>query len=243
MGSYVFVQKSLFGVPIPDGAVKATIKPALGRGQTKAMWQGAIERDGCPVEETDIIAEVADNMGFWSYVDLQVQAKRIAQKDPYVWAFKVLVVFEDQAGVKTEAAQSSEEIEFFRRGGQATSSQADQSLNRMLTVLEKLVVELPQRMHEHTVQYHEKVASAGLKTIEETGKQAAAAACAIVQAASGPLQAALDANNKAFEKERERFESSIKLNMRMLEAKKETSVFEEVGKLAPLVPMVKTLLN
>lgn len=232
------MNKTLFGVPIPEGAVKASIKPALGRGQSKAMWQGAIERDGCQVDECDIISEVSDHTGFWSYIDLQVQAKRIAAKDG-VWPFKVLVSFEDQAGVKTEAAQSTEEIEFFRRNAAAGTSPVDQAVHRTLALLEKLVVELPKALHEQTMAHHDKVASAGLKTIEESGKQAAA----IIQASAAPLQAALDANNKAFAQERDRYDSSIKLNMRMLETKSKTNIFDDVAKLAPLAPFAKPVLD
>lgn len=194
------------------------------------MWQGNLERDGCYVDECDIISEVADNTGFWSYMDLQIQAKRVNPPKDGAWPFKVLVSFEDQAGVKTEAALSSEEVEFFRRSGSAATSQTDQVINRMIGLLEKL--------HAETMEHHDKMASAALKTIEEAGKQTAA----IVAASATPMQALVEANNKAFETERSRYDSSIKLNMRMLQAKKESSIFEDVGKLAPLVPVVKSIL-
>lgn len=237
------MQRSLFGVPIPEGAVRATVKPVLGRGPSKPLWCGPIERDGVSVEETDIIVEVSENVSFWAYVDLQVKAKRIVQKDPSVWSFKVVVSFEDQAGVRTEGATSTEEVEFFRRGEQ-TTGQADQAMNRLLSVLEKMVVELPKSMHEQTAAYHEKLAAAGLRAIEETAKNAASAASEIVKSAAAPLQSVVDANNKALAREGDRYDSSIKLNMRMLETKKpEASIFDELGKLAPLVPLVKPLLN
>ena len=232
------MSKSLFGIPVPDNAVKATIKPSIGRGQTKAMWSGAIERDGIVIEETDIIAEVADNAGFWSYLDLQVQSKRVTQKDPSVWSFKVLVSFEDQAGIKTEAACSSDEHEFYRRGSQAAAN-GDPLMARLLTV----IVELPKALHEQTLIHQEKVTAASLKTIEETGKQAAAASAAIVQSSAEPLKADIDAINKALETERSRFDSSVKLNMRMLETKEQSNIFKDIGHLAPLLPVVKNLLN
>lgn len=237
------MQRSLFGVPIPEGAVRATIKPVLGRGPTKPLWAGALDRDGVPAEETDIIVEASENVSFWAYLDLQVKAKRIIQKDPSVWSFKVVVSFEDQAGVKTEGATSTEEVEFFRRGEQ-TAGQADQAMNRLLSVFEKMAVELPKAIHEQTTVYHEKLAAAGLRAIEESAKGAASAASEIVKSAAAPLQSVVDANNKMLARESDRYDSSLKLNMRMLEAKKpEASIFDELGKLAPLVPLVKPLLN
>ena len=223
--------KTLFGVPIPDGAVKATVKPALGRGQSKAMWQGSIERDGCHVDECDIISEVAENAGFWSYLDLQIQAKRVNPPKDGAWPFKVLVSFEDQAGIKTDAVTSTEEVEFFRRSGASAASQSEQAFNRLLGMLEKL--------HAETMEHHEKMASAALKTIEETGKQSAA----IIQASATPMQALVEANNKAFQQERDRYDSSIKLNMRMLEKRTETNVFDDVAKLAPLAPFLKPVVD
>lgn len=239
---FVSQPKSIFGVPIPDGAVKASIKPLLGRGQSKAMWQGAIEKDGIYIDECDIITDVADNVAFWSYIDLQVQAKRITAKDG-VWPFRVIVSFEDQAGVRTEGAQSSEDVEFVRRSGSGATSQADQSFVRMLSLVEKLTMELPKVLHEQTMQHHERVTAAGLKVIEESGKNAAAQAAGIIQSTQAPLQATIDSINKAFEQERNRYDSSIKLNMRMLETKKTTNIFDDVAKLAPLAPIVMPAIN
>ena len=110
----------LFGVPVPDGAVKATIKPLLGRGQTKAMWSGPIEKDGIAVDECDIVSDVSDNAAFWQYVDLQVQAKRITAKSDGVWLFRLIVIFEDvykrQAFHRATASVSSYRALLFSEG-------------------------------------------------------------------------------------------------------------------------------
>lgn len=225
----------LFGVPVPDGAVKATIKPLLGRGQTKAMWSGPIEKDGIAVDECDIVSDVSDNAAFWSYVDLQVQAKRITAKADGVWLFRVIVIFEDQNGVKTEGAHSTDEIEFMRRSSVPSSSPMDQLVSRVLGLLEK--------QHDATMAHSQQQASAGLKAIEETGKQIAAVAGQIVTAAQAPLTSLIESQSKTLEAERDRYDSSIKLNMRMLESKKDSNVFDDIAKLAPFAPFAKPILD
>ncbi len=219
------MSKTLFGIPVPEGATKASIKPSLGaRGNAKALWQGSLERDGCCVEETDIITEVADNTSFWQYIDLQVQAKRLTQKDPNAWLFKLLISFEDQAGIKSESVLTSEEHEFFRRTVTANSSPQEQCLLRMISLMEKFAVEMPK---------------SAMAAIAETGKQSAAVVAATVE----PLKATIEQNNKAYEAERLRYDSSVKLAMRMLESKNETNVFDDVAKLAPFAPFVKPLVD
>lgn len=219
------MSKTLFGIPVPEGATKASIKPSLGaRGNSKALWQGALDRDGCFIEETDIITEVADNSSFWQYIDLQVQAKRLTQKDPCAWSFKLLISFEDQAGIKSESAVTSEEHEFFRRTVTASASPQDQAFNRLIGLMEKFAVEIPKT---------------AMAAIAETGKQSAACVAASVE----PLKVTIEQNNKAFEAERVRYDSSIKLAMRMLESKNQTNVFDDVAKLAPFAPFVKPLVD
>ncbi len=190
------MSQQLFGVPVPDGAVKATIKPLLGRGQTKAMWSGPIEKDGIAVDECDIVSDVSDNAAFWSYVDLQVQSKRITAKADGVWLFRVIVIFEDQNGVKTEGAHSTDEIEFMRRSSVAATSPMEQLTSRVLALLEK--------QHDATMAHSQQQASAGLKAIEETGKQIAAVAGQIVTAAQAPLTALIESQCKGLQAERDR---------------------------------------
>lgn len=221
----------LFGVPVPDGAVKATIKPLLGRGQTKAMWSGPIEKDGIAVDECDIVSDVSDNAAFWQYVDLQVQAKRITAKSDGVWLFRLIVIFEDQNGVKTEGAHSTEEVEFMRRSSAPAASATEQMIGRILGLLEK--------QHDSTMAHSQQQTSAGLKAIEETAK----AAGQVISAAQAPLVALIESQSKTLEAERDRYDSSIKLNMRMLESKKDSNVFDDIAKLAPFAPFAKPILD
>ncbi|MFO0655412.1 MAG: hypothetical protein U0787_10070 [Polyangia bacterium] len=163
------MQRSLFGVPIPEGAVRATVKPVLGRGPSKPLWCGPIERDGVSVEETDIIVEVSENVSFWAYVDLQVKAKRIVQKDPSVWSFKVVVSFEDQAGVRTEARPLPKKWSFSdARADDGAGRSGDESAS---SVLVRWSSSCPKPCIEQTAAYHEKLATAGAARDQRDGQR------------------------------------------------------------------------
>lgn len=104
------MSQSLFGIPVPQGAVRAIVRPVLGRGPTLPCYDGEVDS---ALSDLDIVQAVSRNQDFWHYVDAAVQAGRIKAQEG-CWLWKVKVEFRDQTGVGPEISTSEEVVEFYR---------------------------------------------------------------------------------------------------------------------------------
>src|SRR3954462_1508850 len=92
-------ERTLFGVAVPEGAVRVCIRPILGRGGALPLFDVRFEDDGIP-SDTDVVFAASKNQGFWDYVDAQIKKKRIAQSDADC-EWKLRLQFFNQHGVET----------------------------------------------------------------------------------------------------------------------------------------------
>lgn len=133
---------TLFGVPIPEGAVRVVIRPVLGAGGSLPLFEGLQEAGAWPTD-SKIQADVARNADFWGYVDARVSARKLARPTDDTWAWKLRLQFYDQLGVE-DVKVTDGTHEFYRsvtagNGFGETSAEA-----RMLMLFERGIAAVEQ---------------------------------------------------------------------------------------------------
>jgi hypothetical protein len=173
------LERNLFGVPVPPGAVRAVVRPSLQRGNVLPLWEGRIE--GTPPSDAEILAEGARNEGFWTYVDALAAAGKLKAEPLYEW--KLRLSFFDQNGA-AEHATTTDTFEVFRSGGagvRATdpSAQLFALFERAQTVLKETVSACSALVSTAT--------TAAANTVSAANTAAAAAVAEATKAASTAL--------------------------------------------------------
>lgn len=112
---------NLFGVPVPEGAVRISVRPVMGRGPTLPLWEGRLST-GEDLSDGEILAAAARNQGFWDYVDAQIRAKRIEPAEVFEW--KLRLVFVDQHATESSVT-TSDTFEVYRGAALAQGKATD----------------------------------------------------------------------------------------------------------------------
>lgn len=115
----------LFGLAIPPEAVRLVVRPVTGRGNAPSVYEATLADGRLLASETDLLAEAAQNKGFWLWVQKQVEAKKIDASPSGLWEWKVRLEFFDAGGAKTESAVSERAFEFYQLCATASAAPTD----------------------------------------------------------------------------------------------------------------------
>lgn len=172
------MRPALFGVTIPDGAIRVVIRPVLGPGGSQPMYEARLEVGAEPTE-TQVKADVARNADFWNYIDTKVKARKLEVPPEEAWSWKLRLQFYNQ--------QSTEEViltdgnhEFYRGVMQPVS--ADGSIEARVSLL-----------HEKALGVLELVGKTALETLAAASK----ASCEAIAAASKASSESIAESSKA----------------------------------------------
>ena len=156
----------LYGSPIPEGAVTVVVRPVFGRGNTQALYKGAIEENGIVVDECKVSSSVAANSGFWDYIDAQKRAARdIGTEDKGIFSWRLSIQYLDQNGApalidtKTSLV-TTEAHEFYRNSGETRKE--DSSLAVVAKTLER-VADMLQNMQRNLTEGVKEVVAVAMK--------------------------------------------------------------------------------
>ena len=124
--------RNLFGVPIPEGAVRVVIRPVLGPGRSLAILKVSLE-DGAAPDDDDVIFAASRNTEFWDYWDSRKSGKRNAEPDATEWKLR-LTFYDSKEG---EEAFTTETAFAFFRSGKPRSADGDDRYMRLFKHLKR----------------------------------------------------------------------------------------------------------
>lgn len=171
-------ERTLFGVAVPEGAVRVCIRPILGRGGAMPLYSARLDDDGIP-SDSDVQAAASTNQTFWDYVDAQIKKKRIAQSDADC-EWKLRIQFFNQLGAE-EAFVTDGTFEFFRSSTAhkgADDSPEARTFDRGLVLLERLTQateKANRRIVESAASAIEGIVKAAAESIAKASEAGAAA--------------------------------------------------------------------
>lgn len=202
---------NLFGVPVPAGAVRVSIRPVMGRGPTLPLWEGRLSA-GEELSDGEILAAAARNQGFWDYVDAQIRAKRIEPAEVFDW--KLRLVFADQNATESSAT-TADTFEVFRGAALAQGKAAD-PFAQLLT------------LHQAGLEVIKAAASACTAAVTAVQSAASAALADVARAGAGAVAEASKAGAAALAEASKQTSEVSKLAEKLLEETSElkNSIFE-----------------
>lgn len=217
----------LYGSQIPNGAVNVQIRPVFGRGNTQALYQGAIEENGVLLDESKVSARVASNTGFWDYIDASKRGGReVGTCDAGIYSWRLSITFLDSTGAAAcvdgkTSVLTGEAFEFYRAA--ASGESKDSSVSTLAQSIEKLV-------------------SAQTKLLAELGANLAdnaqKASAAAVAAAMAPLSHLTDRLCEMSKEEKGRADEMTKVALKLMrEQQPKPDVFDGIAKVAPAAVM------
>lgn len=198
------MQRNLFGVPVPPGAVRVIVRPSLGRGGALPLWEGPLEQ-GSPPCEADILTAGARNEGFWQYIDAQIRAGRVKPEEVYEWKLRLQFIDQNQA---EESAVTSETFEVFRAVAAASSRAPDPSAQLAA-------------LHERGFAVLQLIVDKSTATVAEVHKAAAAALSESARAAAGALAEASKQTSQVSELAKALLEETSQLKQAVFELQTE----------------------
>jgi hypothetical protein len=176
------MQRSLFGVAIPDGAVRVVIRPVLGRGGAQPLYEGPLSVDSIPTDN-DVTVSASRNVAFWEYIDQEVKRKRIeAPADGWEW--KLRLQFYSQTNA--EEPVTTEGVFPFYRSGAASKGEEGGSEAKLIALFERGMGVL-QEMGKQQAKALRKAAKANAKALAQISAAATTAIGEVGKAAAGAV--------------------------------------------------------
>lgn len=178
------MQRNLFGVPVPPGAVRVTIRPVLGRGGAMPLHKQSLD-DG-PLDEDEIIASASKNAAFWDYIDSRTAGKD-AEAASCSWKLRLQFFDQQQA---EESFTTEQAITFYRSASLPQVGKADDTRTQAWKTLrssKRSTDKTLRRLHKSTADALAGMTAASLKAIEEASKAAAASVAESSKAAGNAL--------------------------------------------------------
>lgn len=178
------MQRNLFGVPVPPGAVRVTIRPVLGRGGAMPLHKQSLD-DG-PLDEDEIIASASRNAAFWDYIDSRTAGKD-AEAASCSWKLRLQFFDQQQA---EESFTTEQAITFYRSASLPQAGKADDTRGQAWKALRKANRSTQKTLRallKATADGISAVSVAAAKAIEESNKSASAAVAEASKAAGAAL--------------------------------------------------------
>lgn len=101
--------RNLFGIPIPEAAVRVVIRPVLGPGGSLPLYKGSFDEE--TPEDDDVIFAAAKNTQFWEYLDKRASDKRQDKEAAKDWKLR-LQFFDSKEGEESFVTDGT--YSFFR---------------------------------------------------------------------------------------------------------------------------------
>lgn len=161
------MQRNLFGVPIPPGAVRVSVRPSIGRGGVLPLWEGRLD-EGEPPSDSDILIQGSRNAGFWEYLDAQIRSGRLKREEVYEWKLRLCFVDQNHA---EESITTPQAFECYRSTASGTSADP----HAQILALHQSGMELVREALRASSECVKEATKAAAAAIADVSKSAAAA--------------------------------------------------------------------
>jgi hypothetical protein len=134
------------------------------------LYKSPIEENGTVVDECKVSQSVAENSGFWSYIDAQKRAGReVGTEDKGIFTWKLCIQYLDQSGApallgdKTSVV-TSDAHEFYRARAESDKQESAQAI---VARTQEKIADMLQNMQANLANNAKEVAVAAMQPLNE----------------------------------------------------------------------------